>query len=91
MKIAPVADIKARFSKFLEECEKSPVVITKNGRAVAVLLAVRDDDDLERLVLAHTPRFRELVEAAARRIAEGKGVRHDEFWEGLDSTEDSTP
>jgi prevent-host-death family protein len=90
VKIAPVADIKARFSSFLEECEKSPVVITKNGRPVAVLLAVRDDDDLERLVLARTPRFRELLEAAERRIAEGKGLRHDEFWEGVGSTDEST-
>jgi prevent-host-death family protein len=88
VKIAPVADIKARFSSFLEECEKSPVVLTKNGRAVAVLLAVRDDDDLERLVLANTPRFRELIKAAGRRIAEGKGARHDEFWAGLESTDD---
>lgn len=85
MKIASVADIEARFSAFLEECEKSPVVITKNGRAVAVLLAIRDDDDLERLVLAHTPRFRELVDAAERRIAEGKGIRHDEFWGEIES------
>ena len=40
MKIAPVADVKARLSAYLEECEtEGPVIITRNGKAVAVLLA----------------------------------------------------
>jgi hypothetical protein len=32
-------------------------VVTKNGKAAAVLLAVKDDDELKRLVLAHSPKF----------------------------------
>ena len=35
---------------------------------------------LERFILAHTPRFRRLLEAAARRIGRGKGLAHEEFW-----------
>ena len=39
MKIAPVADVKARLSSYLEQVENGPVIITKNGRPVAALAA----------------------------------------------------
>jgi prevent-host-death family protein len=42
MKIASVADVKARLSAYLKDIEEGPVVITRNGTAVAVLLAVPD-------------------------------------------------
>ena len=38
MKIASVADVKARLSAYLKESEAGPVVVTRNGKAVAVLL-----------------------------------------------------
>jgi hypothetical protein len=31
MRIAPVADVKARFSQYLQQSEKGPVIVTKNG------------------------------------------------------------
>ena len=43
MKIAPVADVKARFSSNLKDCEEGPVVVTKNGCPKAVLVAARDE------------------------------------------------
>ncbi len=47
---------------YLNECEtQGPVVITRNGRAVAVLRAPRDDEDLECLILARSPRFQGLL------------------------------
>ena len=55
MKIASVADVKARLSAYLKESQQGPVVVTRNGKAVAVLLAVTDEDELERLVLAALP------------------------------------
>ena len=51
MRIAPLADVKARLSAYLDECGlEGPVVITRNGKAAAVLLVPYDDDDLERLI-----------------------------------------
>jgi prevent-host-death family protein len=80
VKIAPVAEIKARFSSYLEQSESGPVIVTKNGRPVAVLVSVTDEDELERLVLAYTPRFRKLIEVAEKRIKKEGGLRHKDFW-----------
>ncbi|HUG94210.1 MAG TPA: type II toxin-antitoxin system Phd/YefM family antitoxin [Planctomycetaceae bacterium] len=39
MRIAPLADVKARLSAYVDECgHEGPVVITRNGKPVAVLL-----------------------------------------------------
>jgi len=83
MKIAPVADVKARFSKYLKDCVEGPVVVTKNGRPAAVLVAVSDEEELERLILAHTPRFTALLEAASTRVKETGGAEHTEFWNSV--------
>jgi prevent-host-death family protein len=80
MKIASVADIKARLSAYLKASAEGPVVVTRNGKAVAVLVAVGDDDDVERLLMAHSPRLQAILAAARQRIHEGQGIPHDEFW-----------
>lgn len=85
MKIAPVAEMKTHFSAYLEQCQEGPVIITKDGRPVAVLIPVLEEDDLERLVLAYTPRFRRLLDAAEQRIQETGGVRHEDFWKSFDA------
>src|SRR5206468_12836407 len=80
MKIASVADIKAHLSAYLKESEQGPIVVTRNGKAVAVLLAVTDDDELERLVLAHSPKFQALLDKSRRQIEETGGIPHEQFW-----------
>src|SRR5438477_510386 len=85
MKIASVAEIKARLSSYLKASATGPVVVTRNGKAVAVLLGVNDDDELERLLLAHSPKLRAILDAADRRIDEGAGIRHDEFWQKVET------
>ena len=80
MKIAPLATVKARLSAFLEQCQTSgPVVITRNGKAVAVLLAPRDDDDLESLILSRSPRFQALLNKSWQSIKAGKGLSRSKF------------
>ena len=81
MKIAALADVKAHLSAYVDECEnEGPVIITRNGKAAAVLLASKDNDDLERLMLVHSRRFQPLLAKSRRSIKAGKGVSHDEFW-----------
>src|SRR2546423_14796319 len=85
MKIASVADVKARLSAYLKESRQGPVVVTRNGKAVAVLLAVTDDDELERLVLAHSPKSQALLDRSRRRVEETGGIPHDDFWREVEA------
>lgn len=85
MKIASVADVKARFSEFMRETRSGPVIITKNGRPSAVLLPIENEAELERLILAYSPRFREIIERSRRSIEEQNGVAHEEFWADVES------
>ena len=80
MKIASVANVKAHLSAYLKESEQGPIVVTRNGKAVAVLLAVTDDDELERLLLAHSPKFQALLDKSRRQIDETGGIPHEQFW-----------
>ena len=84
MKVAPIAEIKAQFSSFVKASEEGPVIITKNGKPVAVLLAISDEDEIERLMLAYSKKFRSLLEAAERRIQESGGIRHEDFWKAVE-------
>lgn len=80
IKIASVSDVKARLSAYLKASIQRPVVITKNGKPVGVLLGVDDEEELERLVIAYSPRLRSILDAARERIRKGGGIRHEEFW-----------
>jgi prevent-host-death family protein len=84
MRIAPLADVKARLSAYLDECSaEGPVVITRNGKAAGVLLVPRDDDDLERLLLGRSPRFQALLDRSRQSIKEGKGLSEEAFWDAV--------
>jgi prevent-host-death family protein len=84
MKIASLAEVKSKFSTYSKAAKKSgPVIITRNGKAVAVILAPVDDDDLERLVLSRSPRFQALLKESRDSIRAGEGVSHEEFWKNV--------
>ncbi len=81
MRIAPLADVKARLSAYLDEAATTgPIVITRNGKAVAVLVAPVDDDDLERMLFARSPRFQAMLNKSCQSIKAGKGLSRNEFW-----------
>lgn len=84
MRIAPLATIKAQLSAYLEQCrEEGPIVITRNGKAVAVLLAPVDDDDLEGLLLSRSPRFQAMLDKSRASIQAGKGLSSQQFWDAV--------
>jgi len=85
MKIVPVAEIKAHLSAYLRESEKGPIIVTKNGKPVAVLLGVTDEEEIERLVLAYSPRFQDVLSRGRQQIQKTGGVAHEDFWQEIDS------
>jgi antitoxin YefM len=81
MKVASLADVKARLSAYIEELPtKGPVIITRNGKTAAVLIAPEDDEDLERLLIARSPQFQAILNRSRQSIQQGKGLSRDEFW-----------
>ncbi len=88
MRIAPVAEMKAKFSAYLKESEDGPIVVTRSGKPVAVLLHVEDPDELERLLMAYSPQLQRILEVSRQQIKEGKGIPHDEFWRQVEEEYD---
>src|SRR5215467_6944696 len=79
-RIAPFAEVKARLSAYIEESQtEGPIVITRNGKAVAVLVSPVDDDDVESLVLARSPRLPRLLKKSSASIAAGRGLSQGNF------------
>lgn len=85
MKMAPVADVKSKFSMYLRDSESDPVVITRNGRPVAVILSVVDEDDLMDILLTRSTRLRTILEESWQQIVQEKGIPHDQFWEEVNA------
>jgi prevent-host-death family protein len=84
MIIAPLADVKAKLSAYLEQSSTDgPIIITRNGRPVAVLLTPVDDEDLESLVLSRSPRFQAMLNKSRQSIQAGKGLSRDGFWQAV--------
>lgn len=80
MKTATVRQMKAELETYLKASADSPVVITKNGKPVGALLSMHDKEELERLLLAHSPKLNAIFKRAHERIRRGEGIPHDQFW-----------
>ena len=86
MKIASVAEVKSQFSAFLRASEWGPVVVTRNGRPVAVIVGVQDEDEIERLLMAHSPHLRAILERSRQQFRDGQWLGEEEFWSQMEET-----
>jgi len=86
MRIAPLAEVKAKLSAYIEDAEtQGPIVITRNGKPVAILLAPVNDEDVENLVLARSPRLKKLLDKSRKSIIAGRGLSSKVFWKVVSS------
>jgi prevent-host-death family protein len=85
VKTASLADVKAHLSSYVKASVDGPIVVTRNGKPVAVLLAVRDEHELERLTSRPPRRLGTILEAARKRIRESGGISHEEFWRRVEA------
>jgi prevent-host-death family protein len=86
MKIASVAEVKSQFSAFLKASEGGPVVVTRNGRPVAVIIGVQDEEEIERLLMAYSPHLRAILEHSRQQVREGQWLGEEEFWSQMEET-----
>jgi prevent-host-death family protein len=88
MRKVSVANVKARLNAYVDEAETTgPIVIMRNGKPVAVLLAMQDEDEIERMILAYSPKFQRILHTAERQIQAGQGIPHKEFWQEIEKAQ----
>src|SRR5262245_8133908 len=91
MKIASIADVKAHFSAYLKASEAGPVIITRNDKPATVLVNVEDEVELEGLLVAYSPKFRAILQAARAEIQVTGGIPHDVFWQQVHAEYEHAP
>lgn len=80
MRLASVVEMEMDFAGYLKASKRGPVVVTRQGKPVAVLLATGDEEELERLLMGHSQKLQAILEAARKRFQAGAGIPHDTFW-----------
>jgi len=85
VKVASAKQVEADFGGYLKASQQGPVVVTRNGAPVAVLLRTRNLKDLERLLMGHSPKLQSILEEARTRFRAGIGIPHDEFWKKVEA------
>jgi len=85
VKVATQSEIAADFAAYVKATKSGPVVVTSKGKPVAVLLRTEDEEDLERLLMGHSPKLQALLEAARKRFREGRGIPHETFWKEVEA------
>jgi prevent-host-death family protein len=85
VKFATEHEVAADLAQYVKATKKGPVVVTSKGKPVAVLLRSESEEDVERLLMGHSPKLRSILEAARKRFHEGRGIPHETFWRDVDS------
>jgi prevent-host-death family protein len=65
MKTMTVFEARNHFAKTLEAAKEDVIIVTRNGRPVAAIQAI-DDDDIEDLLLERSERFWAMIDRARR-------------------------
>jgi len=85
MTIVTQDEVAANFAEYVKAAKQGPVVVTSKGKPVAVLLSSGSEDDLERLLMGHSPKLQAVLEAARKRFREGRGIPHESFWQEVEA------
>ena len=85
MKVATQKEVAADFAEYVKATTQGPVVVTDKGKPVVVLLRSESEDDLERLLMGHSPKLQSILEVARKRFREGRGIPHGAFWKEVEA------
>jgi prevent-host-death family protein len=85
VKVATQTEVAAHFSEYVKAARKGPVVVTSKGKPVAVLLSSRTEEEVERVLMGHSPGLQSILEAARKRFREGRGTPHETFWKEVEA------
>jgi prevent-host-death family protein len=86
VKTASATKMAAQFNEYLEASREQPVLITRNGKPVAVLLAVQDRTEAEQIAAGRLRSLRSIFAEAQEQIQKGDGIPHDQFWREVEQS-----
>lgn len=84
MRIAPLAEVKAKFSEYVTRCKSGAIVVTRNGKPAAALISIKDDDELETILLSHSKLLQRVLQHSENRIKAKGGLEHNDFWKKME-------
>jgi PHD/YefM family antitoxin component YafN of YafNO toxin-antitoxin module len=85
VKVASQSEVAADFAGYVKATKQGPVIVTDQGKPVAVLLRSEGEDDLERLLMGHSPKLQSILKAARKRFRKGRGIPHERFWKEVEA------
>lgn len=85
MRVASQSEVAADFAEYVKAARRGPVVVTSKGKPIAVLLGAENEEDLERLLMGHSPKLQSILESARKRFRAGRGIPHDTFWRRVEA------
>ena len=89
MKTVALAEVKDDLSRYIRVAETEDVVITRYGKAAAVLHAFASEEDWFDYRLENDPRFLDRVERTRDKFRQRKGIRIEEVRKRLKAKERS--
>lgn len=81
MKTATATKVAAQFNDYLEASRQQPVVVTRNGKPVAVLISVRNRSEAERISRGQPRSLRSIFQEATEQIEQHGAIPFDQFWQ----------
>jgi prevent-host-death family protein len=84
MKTASAEEVQAQFDTYLKATIKGPIVVTRNAKPIAVLLCVKDADEVERIAMSQSKKLRKILQTSQRQIEKGKGIPNGRFWREIE-------
>jgi prevent-host-death family protein len=86
MKTASAAKMAAQFNDYLDASRDQPVLITRNGKPVAMLLAVHDKAEAEQIAGGGSRSLGSIFKEAHEQLQKGGGIPEEQFWKEVEES-----
>ena len=72
-------EVEVALPQYLQMAEEQPVVITRDGKHVGILIGFQSEDDWQDFQLENDLRFLQRIQSARQNIKSGRGVRLEDM------------
>jgi prevent-host-death family protein len=91
VKAVSAAKVSAQFDDYLAASREQPVLVTQNGKPIAVLLAVETKAEAEQAALGRRRSLRAVFQEAHEQLQKRGGIPHEQFWKQVEESRRAKP